>query len=129
LYSDRAPQLPHNPHDVFRSITFIKSVHSIVFIIMATANLLIFYAAITGRITTATWISLLIMLGEGIALALNGGRCPLTVYAERQGALKGSVTDIFLPKWCADKIFPVCGSLLVLSLLILATRLLVGWAA
>ena len=34
----------------------------------------------------------------------------MTLLAERLGAAQGSVTDIFLPKWFADRIFPICGT-------------------
>jgi hypothetical protein len=34
----------------------------------------------------------------------NGFRCPLTGLAEELGAKRGSVTDIFLPKWLASNI-------------------------
>jgi hypothetical protein len=48
----------------------------------------------------------------------------LTPLAERQGAQRGSVADIFLPKWFADRIFPVCGTLYVIALVMIAVRLL-----
>lgn len=46
--------------------------------------------------------------------AANGFRCPLTELAERYGAERGSVTDIHLPKWFAQKIPAIHGPLLVL---------------
>ena len=49
------------------------------------------------------------VLIEGFILLANGWRCPLTVYAERLGAPSGSVTDLFLPRWLADRAFLVCG--------------------
>lgn len=36
----------------------------------------------------------------------------------------GSVTDIFLPKWAADRIFPVCGTTFVAALAVLLVRVL-----
>jgi hypothetical protein len=65
-----------------------------------------------------------LLLVEGLVLAAFGGVCPLTVLAERQGAARGSVTDIFLPKRVADQIFPVCGTLYVVGLLLVLGRVL-----
>jgi hypothetical protein len=36
--------------------------------------------------------------------AVNGWRCPLRGLAEELGAESGRVSDIFLPRWFADRI-------------------------
>lgn len=108
---------------MLRSILFIKTVHSLVFLALAAANLVVLYGALTGRTSAATWISLAAVLGEGIVLARNGWRCPLRLYAERVGAVSGQVTDIFLPRWFADRIFPICTTILAFSCLLLLVRL------
>ena len=42
------------------------------------------------------------VVGSGSpAFAANGFRCPLTQVAERIDAERGSVTDIYLPRWFA----------------------------
>jgi hypothetical protein len=46
-----------------------------------------------------------IVIVEGLALGLNGWRCPLTTLAENLGAEDGSVTGIFLPQWLAKRVF------------------------
>jgi len=38
------------------------------------------------------------------AYAGNGWRCPLTSLAEGLGAERGSVSDIYLPRWLATKL-------------------------
>jgi hypothetical protein len=35
----------------------------------------------------------------------------MTILDERRGAQRGSVTDILLPKWIADRIFPTFGTM------------------
>ncbi|MBI4188708.1 MAG: hypothetical protein HY529_05840, partial [Chloroflexi bacterium] len=57
-----------------------------------------------------------------VALMLNQWRCPLTTYAEKMGAIKGSVTDIFLPDWIAPNVFKVAVILFPAELLLLAFR-------
>lgn len=107
------------------SITFIKTVHTLVFFGLTVANLIVFYYAVTGRTSVLLWVSLVLVAIEGVVLVANGWKCPLRIYAERLGAEDGSVTDIFLPKWLAERIFPICGGLLALSALIFLLRLAV----
>lgn len=57
---------------------------------------------------------------------MNGGKCPPTAVAERHGAANGSVSDIFLPRWFADRIFPICGTLFLVGLGLIAARM-PGW--
>jgi len=45
-----------------------------------------------------------VVAGETLLFAANGFRCPLTQVAESLGAERGSVTDIFLPKWFAHNL-------------------------
>lgn len=109
---------------MLRSIFVVKLVHTLIFFFLTGCNGILLYSAITGRIATATWIAFGFMVVEGVVLIANGWKCPLRTFAESLGADRGSVTDIFLPKWLADRIFPICGSILLLSTLLLAVRLL-----
>jgi hypothetical protein len=111
---------------MLRSLIFIKVVHSLAFWFLSVANLIVLSSALSGRISTLTWVALGVLLIEGIVLILNGWQCPLRTYAEDIGAVSGQVTDIFLPKWFANRIFPICGGLLAFSVLLLVVRLLTG---
>jgi len=51
---------------------------------------------------------------------MNRGRCPLTQLVEAMGAENGRVSDIFLPRWLADRIPQLVGPQLVIGLLGLA---------
>ena len=59
-----------------------------------------------------------------VILMVNGWRCPLTTYAEKLGSPHGQITDTFLPKWFADRIFIVYTGLFIGALLFLAIRVL-----
>ena len=100
----------------------IKLVHSIAFWLLSLCVVYALWSGIADRIGVLTWVAVGLLLVESVALALSGWRCPLTVLAERRGALSGSVTDIFLPKRCADLIFPVCGTLYGLALVMILWR-------
>lgn len=54
------------------------------------------------------------VVGEALVFAANGFGCPLTELAERYGAERGSVTDIYLPRSFAQNIPAIHTPLLVL---------------
>lgn len=82
----------------------IKLVHSLIFLSNAASILQVFYAGITNRSSRWTRFSLALAVGECLIFAGNRFRCPLTGLAESFGAESGQVTDIFLPRWLADRI-------------------------
>ena len=96
----------------------IKLVHTLIFWILSLCTVFAPFSRIADRITMWTWVAVVLLLVESVVLVVSGWKCPLTILAERQGALRGSVTDIFLPKWFADRIFPVCGSMYAVVLIL-----------
>jgi hypothetical protein len=65
-------------------------------------------------------VALVAAVGESIVFVVNRGRCPLTQLVEALGAENGRVSDIFLPRWFADRIPQLFGPPLVIGLLGLA---------
>ncbi len=92
------------------TILQIKVVHTIIFWVFSGCVIYALLSGLADRITVWTWVAVVLIVLEGAALWLAGGTCPLTLLAERQGAIQGSVADIFLPKWFADRVFPICGT-------------------
>ena len=89
---------------------------------MSACLIYILYGGITK---TFNWILLIVIVAifvEGIALLLNKWRCPLTTLAEKYGAEKGSVTDIFLPPVIARNVFKVSTVLFAAELVLLGIR-------
>ena len=72
---------------------------------MSACLIYILYCGITRTYNWALLLAIGAILIEGLALLLNHGRCPFTTLAEKHGAEKGSVTDIFLPQWMARNVF------------------------
>ena len=105
------------------SIFGIKLVHTLVFWILSVCVLYALFSGITGDITIWTWLAVVLLFLEGVILAVSGWTCPLTILAERRGAVRGSVADIFLPKWFADRIFPICGSMYAIAIVLLIWQL------
>ncbi len=105
------------------TILQIKVVHTIIFWVLSGCVLLALYSGVADRITFWTWLAVVLVGVESVVLAVSGWVCPLTRLAERQGAQRGSVADIFLPKVLADRIFPVCGTLYGVAVALLLWRL------
>jgi hypothetical protein len=106
------------------SIFQIKLLHTGIFWVLSACVTYALFSGVTGRLTTWTWVAVGAVILEGIVLLVFGGICPLTLLAERRGAVRGSVADIFLPKWVADRIFPICGTTYAVALLIILLRVL-----
>ena len=104
---------------MLRKLFFIKSVHTAIFFFVAACLAYILYA---GIMRTYNWY-LAIAIGtvfiEGLALLFNHWQCPLTSLARKYGDPKGSVTDIFLPAWCARNVFKFCIVLFIAELILL----------
>lgn len=107
-----------------RSIKFIKSMHTIVFVPLSALLVILLYEVVFDRITYFTWIAVAVILAEGVVLMTHNYRCPLTMYAERLGSTHGQITDFFFPKWFADRVFLVYSGLFAVSLVSLVIRLL-----
>lgn len=108
-----------------RSITFIKSVHTIVFVPLSGLLFGLVYEVAVDRVTYLTWIAIAVFLAETLVLMTHNWRCPLTIYAERLGSAHGQITDFFFPKWFADHVFTVYGGLFVASLIVILVRRLI----
>ena len=80
------------------------------------------FACITKTFNILVLLAIISILLNGLLLLLNKGRCPFTSMAEKQGAKRGSVTDIFLPDWVARNIFRVATPLFIIELIVLAIR-------
>jgi hypothetical protein len=86
------------------AILGVKSLHSGIFLSVAVSIVQVCYAGVTGRPSRWTRVALVTAVGECVIFAAWGFRCPLRLVAEGLGAESGQVTDIFLPRWFADRI-------------------------
>ena len=102
------------------SIVAIKAIHSGIFLLNAASVLHIFWVGVLNRRSRWTRVALFAAVGESMVFLMNRGRCPLTRLVETMGAENGRVSDIFLPRWLADRIPQLFGPPLVIGLLALA---------
>ena len=106
------------------TVFHVKMVHTLIFVVLSACVLYILASGAFDRVTFWTWVAVVAIMVEGVVLAANGGKCPLTAVAERLGAVDGQVADIFLPRWFADRIFPICGTLYLIGCAIIVIRLI-----
>jgi hypothetical protein len=102
----------------------IKLVHTVIFWILSLCVAYTLFCGLFDRITTWTWVAVGLVLVESVVLSLSGWTCPLTILAERLGDGHGSVADLFLPVWLADRIFPICGTTYAIALVLIMVRVL-----
>lgn len=105
-------------------LTRIKLFHTAIWAIMAAAILYILYSGLTGKVTTFTWISLALALGECVVIALNKWTCPLTPLAAQHTTSREPNFDIYLPLWLAKYNKEIFGSILAVGLLLVIWRLI-----
>ncbi len=89
---------------------------------MSACLLYILYAGVTKTFNWVLLMAIVAIFIEGIVLILNKWRCPLTSLAEKYGADKGSVTDMFLPGVIARNVFKIAIVLFPVELVLLGIR-------
>ena len=103
------------------TLAAIKAVHSAVFLVMLGAIGWLVATGITGRRDRSVAAAAALVAGEGLVFLANDGVCPLTPLAERYGAERGSVSDIFLPDAVARTI-PLWSTTLIALAVVLHVR-------
>ena len=116
--------LPATLHGPYRNVVIlwaIKAVHSAVFLVMLAAIGWLVGTGLVGRRDRTVAVAATLVAAESIVFVANGGVCPLTPLAERHGASRGGVSDIFLPDALARTI-PIWASSLVMVAVVLHLR-------
>ena len=100
-----------------KKIFAIKLIHSVIFFFMVACLSYILYCAVVRRYDWTLLIALIAVSIEGLVLLLNRGKCPFTAMARKYGDPNGSVTDIFLPMWCARHTFKISMVVVVIEII------------
>jgi hypothetical protein len=107
-------------------LRLLKWAHSAVAFFLLACLVYILYAGVTATFNLALFVAVAAIIVEGIAISLNHWQCPLTTLAERCGAEKGSVADIFMPKAVAKNLFKYSPFLFAAELVLLGIRFVTG---
>ncbi len=78
-------------------LVLIRAVHSAIFLVMLASIGWLVLSGFAGRRDRSVALAAGLVAVESAVFLVNGGVCPLTPLAERHGAVRGSVSDIFLP--------------------------------
>lgn len=97
-----------------RIFVAIKVLHTAIWAFFVACILALPLAAILRRFDWAVILTVL-MLVELCALAVNGGRCPLTKIAAKFSPDRQPGFDIYLPRWLARYNKAIFGTLFVLN--------------
>jgi hypothetical protein len=98
------------------ALAAVKAIHTVAFAVISGAIVVIAVDGLRGRPHRRTGLASAIALTECAVFAANGFVCPLTPMAERLGAQRGSVTDIYLPDVVARNLTPIATPILVAGL-------------
>jgi hypothetical protein len=113
-----APWLAQEPGRA-TALVAIKATHLLIFFAEELSVGYLLYAGLTKRQGRATVVAATAVAVESAIYLGNGQRCPLTGLADKLGAVNGSVTDIYLPRWIARRIFTFNAPLVALAALLL----------
>ncbi|RJQ39379.1 MAG: hypothetical protein C4555_03400 [Dehalococcoidia bacterium] len=109
-----------------RKLFLIVTLHSVIFWFQVACLGYLLYAGLSRSFSLWLVIPASSILLNGLLLLLNRGRCPFTALAEKEGAGKGPVTDLFLPGWAARNVFRVGIVLFPAEIALLALRYFTG---
>jgi hypothetical protein len=98
----------------------IRAVHTAIYVVTAASTFVFLYGGITGRHGWRLRLGLGLLIVESIVLVDSGMKCPLTAMAVQYGASTGHVFDTFLPERFTRHTFRFFGSVMAVSLLLLA---------
>jgi hypothetical protein len=110
-------------HDA--ALALIKAIHTLAWFSIEGCMVYVLYAGFARRSDRRAGIAG-VVAAESLIFAGNGFRCPLTQVAERLGAERGSVTDIYLPRWFARNLPAIHVPLIGLAVYLHARNLRAG---
>ncbi len=79
-------------------LTLVRALHTVIYVVMAGASLVVLYAGITGAHGPWLWVAAALVAVESVVFAASGLKCPLTAVAVKYGATKDGAYGAFLPE-------------------------------
>lgn len=105
--------LRHGEQGKRSALASVKLFHTVWWFLVEAAMLYVLAAGLRRRSDRRVALAGAVVAAESMIFLANGGRCPLTGLAESLGAERGSVTDIYLPRWLAANLPAIHVPLLV----------------
>lgn len=82
-------------------LTFIKIIHTIIWLFFNVVLFYMAYAVIVNKIDEYVWIGIALIIMEGLILLGFKKMCPLTIMARKYSESTKDNFDIYLPNWLA----------------------------
>jgi hypothetical protein len=82
-------------------LTVVKIFHTLVWLFFNVVLFYMAYAVIIGKINKFVWMSIALIILEGVVLLIFNKMCPLTVIARKYSDSTKDNFDIYLPNWLA----------------------------
>jgi hypothetical protein len=91
-------------HGSDAALRAIMVIHTAIWFSIEACMIYVLYAGFARRSDRRAGIAAGVVAAESLIFVGNRCRCPLTSVAERLGIERGSVTDIYLPRWFAHNL-------------------------
>ncbi|WP_066730182.1 hypothetical protein, partial [Caulobacter sp. CCH9-E1] len=78
-------------------LTLVRAAHTLIYVVMAGASLVVLAAGITGATGPWLWIAGGLVAVESVVFAACGFKCPMTAMAVKYGATPDGAWDTFFP--------------------------------
>ena len=109
-------------------LTLVRTVHTVIYLVMASSAFAMLYAGATGAHGRWLWLASGLMAVEIVVFTASGMKCPLTAIAAKNGATLAGVSDTFLPERVTRHTLRVFGPLIIVAIVLLAARVWgIGW--
>lgn len=99
-------------------LTFVKTLHTLVWIFFNIVLVYLYYAVLTRKIDVWFWWGIGAYALEFVILIAYRWTCPLTFWARRYSDSDRDNFDIYLPNWLARHTKTIYSSFIILLLLI-----------
>ncbi len=103
-------------------LLIIKLLHTVVWLFFVSIIFYVLYSGISNNINLFTWISIGLVVGEGIVLLVFKMFCPITVLARKYSDSTKDNFDIFLPNWLARHNKVIFTLIFLLGLILVLVR-------
>ncbi len=107
-----------------KKLKTIKVIHTLIWIFMVVVIFYVLYCGIYDNVNLLTWLSIAIVIMEGIVLMSFKMYCPLTILARKFSDSTKDNFDIYLPNWIARYNKQIFTTIYLLAIIIVIYRVL-----
>ena len=99
-------------------LTILKTAHTLIWLIMTSANFAGFYLAFVGKFNWLFFSCVALIGGEIVVILANSWHCPLTDVMAKYTEDRAANFDIYLPEWLAKHNVRIFSVLIVVEIVV-----------